>query len=126
VSNPDPHSYSWLEIKQVGTAAVMKMPEGNLYHDEVIDLIGEELNRLIATSECDRFVLDFSAVEHLSSELLGGLLVAQKRVLSQGRRLILCSLNEDLLEIFTTLRLDKVFTLAEDEREALGNPQPPA
>jgi anti-anti-sigma factor len=119
VSKPNP--CSWLEVKQVGTAAVMKMPAGNLYHDEVIDLIGEELSHLIATSGCHRFVLDFGSVNHISSELLGVLLLAQKRVLDHGDRLTLCALNADLRGVFVTLRLDQVFTLAADEQEALGD-----
>jgi anti-anti-sigma factor len=116
-----PKAQSWLEFEQIGTTAVMKMPAGDLYHDEVIDLVGEELSRLIATPGCNQFVLDFAAVEHVSSELLSVLLVAQQRVIAQGGRLTLCSLNADLLSVFASLRLDQVFTLAANAQQTLGD-----
>jgi anti-anti-sigma factor len=121
MNTPNPHS--WLEVKKVGTAAVMKLPAGNLYHDEVIDLIGEELSRLIVTSGCSRIVLDFGSVDHVSSELLGVLLVAKNRVIAQGGRFTLCSLNAGLLEILATLHLDQLFTIATGEQEALSDSQ---
>jgi anti-anti-sigma factor len=111
---------SWLEVQQVGTTTVMKLPAGNLYHDEVIVLIGDAVNRWTETTDCRRFVLDFRAVDHISSEMLGVLLVAQKRIVDRGGRLLLCSLNGDLREVFATLRLDQVFTIVTGEPEALA------
>ena len=112
---------SWLEFKQVGTAAVVNLPAGNLFHDEVIDLVGENLTRLIETSGCLHLVLDFGLVNHVSSELMGVLIVTQKRLQGRGGRLTLCSLNADLRGAFAALRLDQVFTIVAGEPEALGD-----
>jgi anti-anti-sigma regulatory factor len=102
-----------LAVEQRGPVAVVKLPAGSLFHDEVIDLIGEELNLFLNTSDCRRLVLDFGSVDRVCSELLSVLIVVHKKLLERGGRLALCSLNTGLREIIATLRLDQVFVILE-------------
>jgi anti-sigma B factor antagonist len=113
-----------LTVKQAGSAAVVTLPAGDLFDEELIDLVGEYLADLVETSGCRDLVLDFGHVDRVASHLLGALLIVYKRVVGRGGRLVLCSLKPALREVFVTLRLDLVFTIRDGEEPALGERQP--
>ena len=114
-----PNTHPWLEVQLAGTAAVVKLPAGDLFHDEIIDCLGEHLLRVIESSGCHRLVLSFESVDRIASDVLGVLIVTHKRIVGLGGRLVLCSMKPDLRAVFATLRLDQVFTIYDGEQEAL-------
>ena len=59
----------------------------------------------------DTQILDFSALEYISSAGLGILLSAQKRLSQSGHSLKLTNLNSHLREIFRIAGFDRVFTI---------------
>jgi anti-anti-sigma factor len=115
---PTPHP--WLTAKHVGNAAVVTLPAGDLFDEELIDLIGNYLGDVVETSGCRHLVLDFAHVDRVASHLLGALLVVYKRVVGGGGRLVLCSLKPALREVFEMLGLDLVFTICDSDRQALA------
>jgi len=62
-----------------------------------------------------QLVLDFSQVDFIDSSCLGALISILKS-LSQGGQLILCALNDNIKNMFTLTRMDRVFTLAPTAR----------
>jgi anti-anti-sigma factor len=107
--------------KRVGTAYVVQLPAGNVYHDEMIDVIQEDLTALIVKSGCRRLVLDFAAVAHIASDFVAALIVVKKRIAERGGELTLCGLNPNLRDVFATLHLDRVFTIKDNEQDALAD-----
>jgi len=65
-----------------------------------------------------QLVLDFSQVDFIDSSCLGALISILKS-LSQGGQLILCALNDNIKNMFTLTRMDRVFTLCADRQDAL-------
>jgi anti-anti-sigma factor len=113
-----PKTHPWLEVKQTGTVVVVKLPAGDIFHDELIDCLGEDLLRVVEESGCRRLVLNFESVDRIASNMLGVLLVTHKRIVGLGGRLALCSMKPELHTVFATLRLDQVFTIYDGEQEA--------
>jgi anti-anti-sigma factor len=89
-----------------------------MHHEEEIDCIGDHLYAL-AEAPPGRLVLDFSRVVHMSTHMLGVLIVLHKRVLTGGGRLALCGLNPNLRETFDLLRLSSLFAIHATEEDAL-------
>jgi anti-anti-sigma factor len=117
---PAPTPQDWLSARQIGPAVVVKLPAGDLYHDEAIGRLGDEFARLIDAPGCRRLVVDFGSVGHVASDLIAVLISAHNRLLRQEGRLVLCSLGPELRELFAALRLDRILPIAADEQEALA------
>jgi anti-anti-sigma factor len=64
-------------------------------------------------------LLDFSAVESLSSAVLAALLSLRKALLAQGGRLALCGLRPELREVFAITGMEGSMNLYGTEQEAL-------
>jgi anti-anti-sigma factor len=111
----------WLEVKRVGPTTVVKLPPAELIHEEVIDLIGEQLVNLIEASGCRRLVLNFEAVDRIATPMLGALIITHKRLRDKGGRFALCALKPQLREVFEVLRLGRVFTIYDEEQDALAH-----
>jgi len=65
-------------------------------------------------------LLDFSAVDYISSAGLRVILLAGKRLKATGGRLALCGLTEDCLEAFRISGFDALFPLYKSVDEGLG------
>jgi anti-anti-sigma factor len=65
-------------------------------------------------------LLDFSAVDYISSAGLRVILLAGKRLKATGGRLALCGLTEDCLEAFRISGFDTLFPLYGSVDEGLG------
>jgi anti-anti-sigma factor len=113
---PSPHD--WLDIRQVGPVTVVKFLQRQMHDEEAIDLVGEELRKLIEDG-VRNLVLNFQPVRRMATHMLGELLVLHKKLFAADGRLVLCGFNPELAETFTILRLDQVFTALPTEDEAV-------
>lgn len=123
----DPMSESppdhWLEVEEKDGACVVRFVCADLFHDETIDCIGEQLRDLIHRGGCRRLILHFGQVRRMSSHMVGELVVLLKRMLAAGGLLVLCAFVPELRDTFTLLRLDSIFTIRDTEEEALRSCQ---
>ena len=67
-----------------------------------------------------KLLLVFAEVGFLSSAALGVLIILQRKVDAAGGQLKLCRLSPDLLELFRLTRMQELFAIHGDEREALA------
>ena len=109
----------WLEIEQFGPVTVAKFTTHTLIEEEKLRAVGERLLELGEQVGRHPLLLDFAGVQRLSSEMMGKLLGLQRRVQARGGRLALCNISPAIREIFSILRLTTLFTIYEDEQEAL-------
>ncbi len=110
---------SWLEMEQIGEATVAKFTTRHIVDEEKVGVIGKQLLRLGEQAGHRSIVLNFSAVERISTEMLGKLVALQKKVQDRGGRLALCQVNPNLQEIFKLFKLPRLLTIYDDEQEAL-------
>jgi anti-sigma B factor antagonist len=79
----------------------------------------EWLYRTIAERDDRRFVIDLRSVRYMASADVGVLLTVKRRIDSHKGRVVLANVDPFLLDIFRSMRLDKVFTIAPDLAAAL-------
>lgn len=68
-------------------------------------------------------VLNFSAVNYVSSSHLAQLLRVRKKLADQGRSFVLCSLGDNVWSVMLLTGLDRVFRFAPDPMTALATLQ---
>lgn len=112
-------SEPFLEIRRSGPVTVAAFTQQVLFHEEEIDCIGEQLEALIADSECRLLILNFAAVTHVASHLLGELIILNKKMLETNGHLALCEFTPPLRATFEMLRLHLVFNVYDTEDEAI-------
>ncbi|MBX3363769.1 MAG: STAS domain-containing protein [Phycisphaeraceae bacterium] len=82
-------------------------------------LLRENLRQALA-SRINRVVVDLGGVEYMDSSGLATLVEALKNAKTAGTRLLLCNMRDRVRAIFEIARLDKFFTIASTQDEALS------
>lgn len=80
----------------------------------------KKLNDLIDQGQ-KNFIIDFKDCNFIDSTGLGILVSTLKKCLGMQGSLKLCSINSNVIEIFTLTRLDKVFAIYNNWEEANRN-----
>lgn len=86
-----------------------------------ISSLGQELGELINNTENTRVILNFQNVSFMSSAMIGKLVEFERKCTAAKVKLRLCSINENVEEVFNLMRMDKLFTIDPDEATALAN-----
>jgi anti-sigma B factor antagonist len=84
-----------------------------------IDRMATRLKALLDACEQNHLVFDFSRVGYLSSSALGMLIGLHRRILQAGRRLKLCGIRDEIMEVFRITKLHTVFDIYKDISSAL-------
>ena len=108
-----------IDIEEVDGVTIAKFVDKKILDETNIQIIGNQLFSLVDQDMRRKIVLDFTNVEYLSSAALGKLLTMEKKVRAAGGKLRLCSIRADILEVFKITKLDKVFTIKDNQEKAL-------
>ena len=65
------------------------------------------------------WVLDLSALAYVGSSVLGLMVNVRQRVKQAGGQLVLCGLSDQLLQIFHTCSLERLFVISRSMQEAV-------
>ncbi len=104
------------EVSKNGDVTLIEV-EGQLIVGNRQELKQQVLEQL---EDGDRkFVIDFAETGYIDSSGLGVLVSLSKKIREQGGELRLSSLNEDLRTLFELTKLDTLFRIADDKKEAL-------
>lgn len=68
-------------------------------------------------------VLNFSGVTYLNSSHIAAILRLRKKIMEAGRKLVLCSLSDELWSVILMTGLDRIFVVAPDTSTALARIQ---
>ncbi|HEY8503183.1 MAG TPA: STAS domain-containing protein [Gemmataceae bacterium] len=108
-----------LEVEDVDGIAVVHFVDKKILDEQNIQMIGDELFRLVDELGRTKVLLNFSNVEFLSSAALGKLITLNRKIQAVQGRLILCGISKDIREVFEITKLDKLFTIHKEEQAAL-------
>jgi len=87
--------------------------------DEVkLEQVGNDLLEMLNKTSEERVILDFRAVQFMSSSMLGKLVQVHKKCKEFKVHLKLCSISSDIREVFKITKLDKLFEIEADEAAA--------
>ncbi len=112
--------YQRIKVSDSGGVSVVNFVDSKVINDEEIMDLGEELYALVERDKRSKIILNFSHVEFMSSAALGKLISFEKKVSAAGAKLMLSNIRPEIHEVFAITRLNKLFTIKEDEADALA------
>ena len=108
-----------LTLEQVGDVTVVGFVDKRILDEQNIQIISDQLFSLVDDQRRRKLLLNFDNVEYMSSAALGKLITLHKKLVGLGGKLVLCSIDPQIREVFEITNLHKVFTIRGDEQEAL-------
>ncbi len=111
--------YRRIETSQEDGVTVVTFIERKILEAAAIMELSEDLIRLVDQEGCKDLLLDFSAVEFLSSAALNKLIILDKKVKAKGGQLKLCSMIPEIREVFVITRLNQLFDIVDTRAKAL-------
>ena len=115
------HEQQHLTIRNSGGVNVVQLADRKILDELAISEMGEELTKLVNSSDKVRLLLSFKNVEHLSSAALGILITLNRQVNDKGGQLRLADISPQILEVFKITRLNKLFNIFPTTQEALAS-----
>jgi len=113
-------AYRRLDVNEVGDVTVVHFRDQKIIEDLGIQELGQELFQLVEVENCRKLVLNFSAVDFLSSAALGKLITLDKKMKAKAGAIKFCSIRPEIYEVFAITRLNKLFDIRDEEADALA------
>ncbi len=111
-------AYQRLEISEGGDVTVVRFRDRRLDDILEIEQVGQELYRLVDEGRHKRLILDFSGVAFLSSALIGKLISLNAKIQARDGSVKLCSIRPEILQVFHSCKLDRIFSISKDVADA--------
>lgn len=118
MSSPTPRRRR-LEVEDIGDVAVVNFVDKKILDEQNIQMIGDDLFRLVDELGRRKILLNFGNVEFMSSAALGKLIQLHRKLLSVQGKLVLCNIAKSIMEIFEITKLNKMLTIAPNETAGL-------
>ncbi len=112
--------YRRLDVKEVGDVTIVRFRDHKIVEDINIQELGQEMFQLVEKDHRGKLLLNFSAVEFLSSAALGKLITLDKKVKAHGGILKLSNIRPEIYEVFAITKLNRLFDIKEEEADALA------
>ena len=110
-----------ITFEDIGDVTVVHFIDKKILDEQNIQMIGDDLFKLVDELGRKKLLLDFSTVEFLSSAALGKLIRLHQRLAGAGGKLILCGISKTIMEIFELTKLDKMLKIVKDEKTGLNS-----
>ncbi|MCZ2341611.1 MAG: STAS domain-containing protein [Bacteroidales bacterium] len=110
-----------LVVEDIGDITVVNFVDKKILDEPNIQLIGDDLLRLVDELGRRKILLNFANVQYLSSSALGKLIRLHQRLHSISGKLVLCGISKDLYDVFTITKLDKMLTIVKDDQTGLNS-----
>lgn len=112
-------SMSRIDTKKVGDVTVAICRDMKLNDDLVIQEWGDQLLDLLSEGENSRLLVNFERVLFMSSSALRALITLNKKAKDTQAALVLCCIDDNIMEAFRITRLDTVFQIKKTEEEGV-------
>ncbi len=113
--------YRRLDVNEVGDVTVVRFRDQKIIEDINIQELGQEMFQLVEVDNRDKLLLNFAAVDFLSSAALGKLITLDKKVKARGATLKLSNIRPEIYEVFAITKLNRLFDIKDDEADALAD-----
>jgi len=107
-------------VEDIGDIAVVQFADKKILDEQNIQMIGDDLFRLVDELGRRKLLLNFSNVEFMSSAALGKLIRLHQRMSQVGGKLVLTNIAKDIMTVFTLTKLDKMLKIVKDEQTGLA------
>ncbi len=113
-----------LKITRDGEIVLVEFTSRRILDEANIAEIGDELASLVESGYRPKIVISFAGVDHLSSAALGTLITVNNKVRNRDGQLRLCDINPQIFEVFLITKLNKLFQIYPNIKEAKESVQP--
>ncbi len=117
---PCPHcgQLLWFVRRKSNGTIILTLLPGLISGSDAVQRVSEVVS---ASGNAPRLVINLSRLRLVSSMLLAMLVVVYHRMVAADRKLKLCGLQGDNLEAFRITKLDWLFDICDDEKQAVGS-----
>lgn len=114
--------YSRIEVKKVNDVIVLLCLDPKLNDEYTIQEWGDQVTA-VAETVSKALIIDFTKVKFMSSSALRVLITLQKTTDANKVPLLLCGMNDEILDIFKITNLDTIFKIRKGTEEAIRSLQ---
>lgn len=114
-----PSADSRLRVRRQDAVVQVEFIDRNILDEANIQLISDEISRIIDLESSPKLLISFANVDHLSSAALGALITINNRVRNKNGQLRLAAIDPQIYEVFVITRLTKFFQIHETVEEAM-------
>ena len=108
-----------IDVKKVADVTVATTLDMKLNDDMSIQEWGDQLVALLDDSTCKKLLVGFERVLFMSSSALRVLIALNKKAKEARAVLVLCGIDDNIMEAFRITRLDSVFQIKDNEDEGV-------
>ena len=111
------------KLRQYGRHTLIAFQTPSLMNAADVERVRTDLIRMVDEEKRTHFVLDFTKVQFLSSQVIGLLLTLNKKLtgtFAGGAQVVLCGVSPPLLELLKISRLDRILTIKANQKEAVN------
>jgi len=114
-----PDTADELVVSKEGDITLVRFRDRKIIDELQIQRIGERLRAMALAERTPKMVLDFAAVEYLSSRALSELINLSRQVDQRGGQLALAGIHPQIYEVFKITRLNRLFRIEDKVENAL-------
>jgi anti-anti-sigma factor len=108
-----------LQVGQDQSVFVMKFNLPEWIDTLEIDALMDQALKSLENTAPERWIIDLSDVAYLGSAMLGLMVNIRERIRQAGGSLVLCGLSPQLLRIFQTCCLERLFIIVKNRPDAM-------
>lgn len=108
-----------LPSKTVEGVLVVYVPDVRLTEEARIEGLTGDLITLINQSDVQKMLLSFRNVKFMGSAMIGKIIQINKKCKEDKVDFRLCEMNDNLMEVFKLMKLDKIINLYKDEQAGI-------
>jgi len=108
-----------IDVKNVANVTIATTLDMKLNDDLSIQEWGDQLLALLDDSACQKLLVSFERVLFMSSSALRALITLNKKTKDAKAALVLCGIDDNIMEAFRITRLDSVFQIMKNEDEGI-------
>lgn len=112
---------SAIAVSDVKGIRVVEFTNNKILDEANIKEIGDAIVAIVEARDAPRLLIDFAAVDHLSSAALGMLINVNSRVKAKNGMLRLANIKPSIRDVFVITKLDKLFKILATRDEALAS-----
>ena len=105
---------------KAGTVNVVDLTLPHTLDIEEFDRLNESILELIRAEPEGQWVLDLSQLSYMGSAALGLLVNLRQQIKQSGGRLVLCGLSPQLVHIFKTCCMERLFKIVKGRADAVA------
>lgn len=113
-----------LKVTEENNIVIVSFLDVAFLDETSIKELGDELEGVVNKKPGIHLVINFSNIDYLSSAVLGRLAKIHKLVKKNGGLLKLCSIKNNILQVFKITKLDKIFEIHPDQSKAIASFKP--